>query len=162
MIYTDKIHTDRQQLAKQVQQWQSAGEVVVFTNGVFDLLHLGHITYLEEAAQLGHRLIVAVNTDASVARLKGPQRPIHALATRLAMLASMQVVAAVVPFEEDTPLETIKTVRPDVLVKGGDYAIDQIVGAAEVQAYGGSVRQLSFLEGYSSTDIIAKIKKVDE
>ena len=162
MSYKTKIYSDIDHLTDQVQEWQAAGETVVFTNGVFDLLHLGHITYLEQAAELGQRLVIAVNADTSVRRLKGPQRPIHGSEMRLAMLASMTVVSAVITFEQDTPLQVIKTVKPDVLVKGGDYTVDQIVGAAEVQAYGGTVQQLSFVAGYSSTDIINKIRTADD
>jgi rfaE bifunctional protein nucleotidyltransferase chain/domain len=146
-------------LAKQVESWKSAGKKIVFTNGCFDLLHAGHIAYLSEAAALGDVLIVGLNSDSSVQRLKGPSRPINDESTRGMLLGSMFFIDAVVPFSEETPLELIKTIMPDVLVKGGDYEIPQIVGAKEVIESGGNVKTLSFLPGYSSTSIIEKIKK---
>jgi rfaE bifunctional protein nucleotidyltransferase chain/domain len=148
------------ELAERVQSWKAEDRKVVFTNGVFDLLHAGHIAYLTEAANLGDVLIVALNSDHSVQRIKGPERPVNNENTRSAVLAGMFFIDAIVFFDEDTPLEVIKAVLPDVLVKGGDYEINQIVGAKETIANGGRVEVLSFLPGYSSTAIIEKIRKV--
>jgi len=140
--------------------WRTYSQKTVFTNGVFDLIHPGHLTYLAEAAGLGQRLIVGVNTDESVKRLKGDSRPIMPLAARMQLLAGLFYVDGVIAFDEDTPLEVIKTLRPDVLVKGGDYQADEIVGAKEVRAWGGEVQVLPFLEGYSSTGIIERMQLV--
>jgi rfaE bifunctional protein nucleotidyltransferase chain/domain len=145
-------------LKELVDSWKAEGKKIVFTNGCFDLLHAGHIAYLSEAAGLGDKLIVGLNSDSSVQCIKGPQRPINNEHTRASLLASMFFIDAVVLFSEDTPLEVIKTVLPAVLVKGGDYQVENIVGAAETIANGGKVEVLSFLPGYSSTAIIEKIK----
>ena len=145
-------------IAKLTAEWKATGNKIVFTNGVFDLLHAGHVTYLSEAADLGDKLILGLNSDESVQRLKGPERPVNTETTRASLLASMFFIDAVVVFNDDTPLELIKTVLPDVLVKGGDYTVDTIVGAKETIANGGTVEVLSFLPGYSSTAIINKIK----
>jgi rfaE bifunctional protein nucleotidyltransferase chain/domain len=147
-------------LVTQVQNWKAEGRKVVFTNGCFDLLHAGHIAYLTEAANLGDILIVGLNSDQSVQRIKGPERPINDENTRSAVLAGMFFIDALVFFSDDTPLEVIKALKPDVLVKGGDYEINQIVGAKEILENGGSVKVLSFLPGYSSTSIIEKIRRV--
>lgn len=144
--------------ARTVAGWRLAGLPIVFTNGCFDLLHPGHVHYLAEARGLGHRLIIGLNSDASVQRLKGAHRPIQAQADRALLLAALACVDLVVIFEEDTPLELIQHLRPDVLVKGGDYTIDQIVGAPEVESRGGIVQVLPFVEGYSTTRIEEKIK----
>jgi rfaE bifunctional protein nucleotidyltransferase chain/domain len=146
-------------LKSKVDFWQSEGEKVVFTNGVFDLLHLGHITYMAKSAGLGDKLIVGLNADSSVKRLKGPDRPINDQANRAALLAALFFVDGVVLFEEDTPLNLIKALLPDILVKGADYAVDNIVGAKEVIANGGEVLTIDLVEGYSSTSIIQRIKK---
>ncbi|SER08057.1 D-glycero-beta-D-manno-heptose 1-phosphate adenylyltransferase [Neolewinella agarilytica] len=140
--------------------WRTYSQDTVFTNGVFDLIHPGHLTYLAEAAALGQRLIVGVNSDESVKRLKGDCRPIMPLAARMQLLAGLFYVDGVIAFDEDTPLELIKSLRPDVLVKGGDYQVDEIVGAKEVRAWGGDVRVLPFLEGYSSTRIIERMQGI--
>ena len=137
------------------------GKRIVFTNGCFDLLHPGHISYLAEARSLGDFLIIGLNSDASVARLKGPSRPLLNQDARGLALASMIFVDAVCVFEEDTPLELIQALGPDILVKGGDYQIDQIVGAKEVQSWGGEVQILPFVEGYSTSNIVEKIKGQD-
>lgn len=131
---------------------------IVFTNGCFDVLHFGHVRYLLEAKELGDVLVVGLNSDDSVRRLKGPARPINGEKERAFVLASLACVDFVVLFDEDTPEELIKTVRPDVLVKGGDYSLDQIVGADFVQQNGGEVTTIPFVEGYSSTCIIEKLK----
>ena len=157
-IITEKFFNSSNQLAKQVMKWQIHNEKVVFTNGCFDILHLGHLDYLSKAADLGDRLIIGVNTDASVSALKGPSRPIIDEVTRATKLASLLFVDAVVLFGEETPLTLIQTVKPDVLVKGGDYTIDTIVGADSVLANGGSVEVIPFLPGHSTTAIVDKIK----
>lgn len=139
--------------------WKAAGEQVVFTNGCFDILHLGHVDYLEKAAALGQRLIVGLNTDASVRRLKGPDRPVNNEYARGRLLAALAFVDAVVLFEEQTPLSLIEAVIPDILVKGSDYSIQNIVGADVVLAHGGHVRTIDLVQGYSTTGLIAKIQK---
>lgn len=131
---------------------------IVFTNGCFDVLHFGHVHYLLQAKELGDVLVVGLNSDNSVRRLKGPSRPINGEKERAFVLAALTCVDYVVVFEEDTPKELIETVRPDVLVKGGDYALDQIVGADFVTRNGGSVTTLPFVEGFSSTRIIEQLK----
>jgi rfaE bifunctional protein nucleotidyltransferase chain/domain len=153
----DKI-CDLETVSAKAKQWQTNGDKVVFTNGCFDLLHLGHITYLAEAASLGNKLIVAINSDASVKRLKGDNRPINNEVSRGVMLSCFFFIDAIVVFDEDTPLETINSIMPDILVKGGDYTIPQIVGATEVMANGGTVEVLQFVPGYSSTNIINRIR----
>src|SRR5437588_11169759 len=126
-------------LQHQLRRWRLLGKTVAFTNGCFDILHEGHIASLSDAAREADMLIVGLNADASTCRLKGPQRPVNPQQARATVLASLLMVDAVVIFEEDTPLELIKIVQPDVLVKGGDYTLDQIVGAKEVMAAGGRV-----------------------
>lgn len=148
-----------EQLLLAVDDARAHGEKIVFTNGCFDILHAGHVTYLEQARALGARLIVAVNDDASVSRLKGPGRPINAVERRMAVLAGLGAVDWVVCFGEDTPERLIELIKPDVLVKGGDYAIDQVVGAPIVEAYGGEVRVLGLVEDSSTTAIVEKIRQ---
>ncbi|MBS7563542.1 D-glycero-beta-D-manno-heptose 1-phosphate adenylyltransferase [Mucilaginibacter sp. Bleaf8] len=145
-------------LKEQVDNWKQQGQKVVFTNGCFDLLHIGHITYMAKAAELGDKLIIGLNSDASVRRLKGPDRPVNNQNSRAMLLATLFFVDAVVVFEEDTPLNLISTLLPDILIKGGDYQIENIVGATEVMANGGEVKTIDFVEGYSSSAIIKKIK----
>ena len=128
------------------------------TNGCFDILHAGHIKYLEEAKALGDTLIIAINDDESVARLKGKHRPINPLSDRMKVLDGLASSDFIVPFEEDTPIELINLIKPDILVKGGDYSINDVVGADEVREYGGDVKILSYLDGYSSSKIIEKLK----
>ncbi len=142
-----------------VDEAHGRNERVVMTNGCFDVLHAGHVAYLEEAKSLGDRLIVAVNDDDSVRRLKGESRPINALEDRLLVLAGLAAVDWVVPFSEDTPANLIEKVLPDVLVKGGDYKPEEIVGAREVLASGGEVRVLAFRDGHSSTRIIDRLNE---
>jgi rfaE bifunctional protein nucleotidyltransferase chain/domain len=153
----DKI-TDMPVLQNKITGWKSDGNKLVFTNGVFDLLHLGHITYLSKAAELGDKLIIGLNTDASVKRLKGESRPVNDQSNRAALLAALFFVDAVILFEEDTPRELITQLMPDVLIKGADYTVENIAGAKEVLANGGEVKTISLVEGYSSTSIINKIK----
>ena len=138
--------------------WRVYSQPTVFTNGVFDIVHAGHLAYLEEAAGLGIRLIVGVNSDESVRRLKGDARPVNTLTDRMQLLAGLFYVDGVVSFDADTPLEIIKALKPDVLVKGGDYTEATIVGAPEVRAMGGEVRVLSFKDGYSTTGIIERLR----
>ena len=145
----------RDQWQKMAAIWQN--KKVVFTNGCFDVLHLGHVTYLAEARAMGDLLVVGLNSDASVRRLKGPSRPINDEHARAMVLASLQCVDYVIIFDEDTPLELIKAVKPNVLVKGGDYTIDTIVGASFVQQHGGIVRTIPLVEGYSTTDTVQKL-----
>ncbi len=145
-------------LAEAVSRRQAGGEWVVFTNGVFDLLHVGHARYLAEARALGDALIVAVNTDASVRALKGPLRPIVPEAERMEMLASLACVDYVVAFASPTPVPLLDWVRPAVYAKGGDYRVEDLPEAPVVRAYGGNVHILSLVAGRSSTDIIARIR----
>jgi D-beta-D-heptose 7-phosphate kinase / D-beta-D-heptose 1-phosphate adenosyltransferase len=146
----------RDDLVKRIALWRANHERVVFTNGCFDLLHIGHITLLEQARRFGDRLIVAINSDASVSRLKGPSRPIVDENARARVLAALAAVDAVVIFDEPTPLELIVAVRPDVLVKGGDYQANTIVGAEEVASWGGDVKIVPLVEGFSTTRLIEK------
>jgi D-beta-D-heptose 7-phosphate kinase/D-beta-D-heptose 1-phosphate adenosyltransferase len=132
---------------------------IVFTNGCFDILHVGHIRYLSEARSLGDILVVGVNSDKSVRNLKGPSRPINSLSDRALLLSELVCVDYVVSFKEQTPLKLIKMIMPDILVKGGDYTLDTIVGSSEVIDAGGKVELLKFHDGYSSTNYIDKIKK---
>jgi D-glycero-beta-D-manno-heptose 1-phosphate adenylyltransferase len=145
-------------LVKKVNTWKLLGKKIVFTNGVFDIVHKGHIASLTEAASHGDILIVGVNADESVKRLKGSTRPINEEAARAIVLASFLQTDAIIIFEEDTPLELIKAIMPDVLVKGGDYTIEQIAGAKEVIANGGEVKIAGIVEGISTSAIIEKMK----
>lgn len=134
---------------------------LVFTNGCFDILHRGHVTYLAQAAALGVSMVVALNSDASVKRLgKGDDRPVNELADRLAVMASLGCVALVTWFDEDTPLQRILDIRPDILVKGGDWAPDKIVGATEVRRWGGSVHSIPFIHEKSTTALLDKIRRL--
>ena len=148
---------DRHTAAHTIATWKAAGETIVFTNGCFDILHYGHIQYLAEARELGQRLVVGLNATESVQRLKGPRRPINDEKTRSFLLAAQQAVDLVVVFEEDTPFELIKILEPDVLVKGGDWKPEQIVGSDLVLARGGQVLSLHFADGYSTTNIEQRI-----
>jgi len=145
-----------ERLMAQVAAWRSAGQRIVFTNGCFDILHIGHIGLLEQARRLGDRLIVGLNSDSSVRRLKGNARPIVSEHERARVLAALSSVDAVVSFAEDTPLRLIEALRPDVLVKGGDYTENQVVGAREVRAWGGRVHLVPLLPGTSTTQLIKK------
>ena len=133
---------------------------VVFTNGVFDVLHCGHVTYLDQARQLGASLVVAVNTDASARRLgKGPERPLNREQDRAVLLAALEAFSLVLCFDEDTPLELITEVKPDILVKGGDYDMDTLAETAVVKAYGGKALAIPFVAGYSTTALVQKIRQ---
>ena len=144
-------------IAQTLAKWRAEGQRVVFTNGCFDLLHYGHLHYLAQARDLADRLVVGLNSAASVSRLKGSHRPINDELTRTHLLAALQMIDAVVVFEEDTPLELIKIVQPEILVKGGDWKPEQIVGSDLVLARGGQVLSLPFVTGYSTTNIEQKI-----
>lgn len=142
-----------------IAEWKKAGQKVVFTNGCFDILHLGHVDYLERARAMGNRLVVGLNTDDSVSRFKGSNRPIQDQDSRARILASLQFVDLVVLFDEDTPLELISELIPDILVKGSDYLAENIVGSEVVKNTGGEVKTIDFVPGYSTSRIIDKIKK---
>ncbi|MEN9352774.1 MAG: D-glycero-beta-D-manno-heptose-7-phosphate kinase [Fibrobacterota bacterium] len=144
-------------LLRLVDAWKARGERVVFTNGCFDILHAGHVSYLAKARTLGDRLVLGLNSDASVRRLKGPTRPINPQEQRAVVLAGLGAVDAVVVFDEDTPLELIKTLRPQVLAKGADYRAEDVVGGAEVLSWGGEVKLVDLVDGVSTTKIAAKI-----
>ncbi len=160
MNYKTKIFSNiNSQSIELINKWKSEGKRVVFTNGCFDILHSGHIKYLSEAAGLGDKLVIGLNSDSSVSRLKGNDRPIKSEECRADILAFMAVVDMVVIFDEDIPEALIKKIIPDVLVKGGDWKIDEIVGADIVINNGGEVKSLSFLEGFSSSIIIDRMKK---
>ena len=153
--YIEKSLYSWEEMKNLVQQWQNQGDIVVFTNGCFDILHRGHLTYLAEAAELGDHLIIGLNSDDSVRRLKGSHRPVNGEADRAFMLSALRFVDAVVLFSEDTPEKLLSCLKPDILVKGGDYQPEEVAG----RQYAGEVRILPFVYGYSTTDIIAKIKK---
>ena len=142
------------------KQWKANGDKVVFTNGCFDILHLGHVDYLEKSSEFGTKMIVAVNSDASVRTLeKGVERPVNAEYARARLIAALGFVSMVIIFGEPTPLELIQSLSPDVLVKGDDYTIETIVGAKEVIAAGGSVKTIALVPDYSTTKIIQKLKQ---
>ena len=147
-----------EQIPAALEAWRAAGDRIVFTNGCFDILHYGHLHYLSAARDLGERLVIGLNSAASVSRLKGPNRPINDELTRTHLLAALQMVDAVVVFDDDTPLRLIQLVQPDLLVKGGDWQPEQIVGSDIVLARGGKVMSLPFIQGYSTTNIERKIK----
>ena len=156
MPKNDKIIT-REKASRIASQVKREGRKVVFTNGCFDLLHIGHLELLEHARKLGDILIVGLNSDDSVRRLKGPQRPINTQLDRARILAALEVVDYVVIFNEDTPLELIQTIKPDFLIKGGDYSPDTIVGSAFVESYGGKVIVFPLVHGKSTSDLINTI-----
>lgn len=157
--FTDSILT-KDQIAGKSKDWKAAGKKIVFTNGCFDILHKGHLQILTTSASLGDILIVGINTDASVRKLKGPLRPVNNEDFRSLMLASLRYVDAVVLFDTPTPLSLILAIMPDVLVKGGDYNVDQIVGAEEVLQNGGQVEIVPIVKGYSTTKIIETIQNL--
>ncbi len=143
-----------EELLRKRAQWSIASSQVVFTNGCFDILHRGHIHVLQSARSFGDKLVVGLNSDASVKRLKGEERPFNNEKDRAVLLAALSCVDAVVLFEEDTPIQLIKSLLPEVLVKGGDYRIEDIVGAAEVKSNGGQIVVVPFLDGYSTTAVL--------
>lgn len=158
-MISQKITTS-QEAADRIAEWKNEGDRVVFTNGCFDIIHPGHVLYLESAKAQGNRLVVGLNADTSVRRLKGAERPIQAERARATVLAALASVDLVVVFEEDTPQRLIEAICPDILVKGGDWSVDEIVGADFVLGQGGEVKSLQFEDGFSSTNIIDKIKNL--
>jgi D-beta-D-heptose 7-phosphate kinase/D-beta-D-heptose 1-phosphate adenosyltransferase len=156
----NKKFLDLQSLIRVRERLRAEGKIVVFTNGCFDLLHAGHARYLSEARALGDALIVALNSDRSVRKLKGEGRPILSEAERAEVISALESVDYVTLFDEDTPLEMIRALRPDVLVKGGDWGVDKIVGREEVESSGGRVLSLPYLEGASTSAIIERIIKL--
>ena len=155
----NKIHT-WDSLSEQVKKWHAASEKIVFSNGCFDLIHRGHIDYLAKAADMGTKLVLGLNTDASVSKLKGPHRPIQDEQSRQFILSALAFVDAVTLFDDETPYELIKLVQPDVLVKGSDYKPENIVGYDVVMAKDGEVKTIDYIEGYSTSGIETKIKNI--
>ena len=145
-------------LLRQLNRWRLLSDKIVFTNGCFDILHRGHIEYLASAADFGNRLIIGLNSDSSVKKLKGQDRPVNTQADRALALASLHFVDAVVVFEAETPLELIKAIKPQILVKGGDYTLYTVVGTKEVESYGGKLEIIPFTKGYSTTGLLNKLK----
>ncbi|HLP38833.1 D-glycero-beta-D-manno-heptose 1-phosphate adenylyltransferase [Lacibacter sp.] len=148
------------QLQQELMRWRKFSKKIAFTNGCFDILHAGHIHSLKQAASFADVLVVGLNSDASTKRLKGDNRPVNNEQNRALLLASLVMVDAVVLFDEDTPFELITSVMPDVLVKGGDYTVDTIVGAKEVMANGGTVEIIPLVEGLSTTSLLQKIERL--
>lgn len=159
MTSSAKIMT-KEALNERLTEWKKEGKVV-FTNGCFDILHLGHVDYLEKARNLGNKLIVALNTDQSVQRIKGSDRPICVQESRTRVMAALEFVDAVILFDEETPYELISYLKPDILVKGNDYTVETIVGADIVLKNGGSVETIPLVNGFSTTHVIEKIKKLN-
>lgn len=157
-ILNQKIFSNPEEIKHLVNIWRFNDQKIVFTNGCFDLLHLGHIDYLAKAADLGNKLIVGLNSDASTSGIKGPSRPITDQLSRSSILAALYFVDAVILFEESTPFNLIKVIKPDILVKGADYTIEQIIGADLIIANGGKVQTIEYLPGYSTSAIENKIK----
>lgn len=156
---TDKRILDLVSVQRLCNIWRMKGDRIVFTNGCFDILHRGHVEYLQEAAALGDRLVIGLNSDASVKRQnKGPERPLNDELSRAKVLGALRLVDAVVIFDQDTPLELIQAIGPDVLVKGGDWPESKIVGADLVKARGGSVHSLKLVDGFSTTGLVEKIR----
>ena len=160
MIQTESKIKKLPELLQTVARWKQQGSRIVFTNGCFDIVHLGHIDYLQKSRNLGNKLIVGVNSDESVRRLKGDSRPVVDEYARQRMMASFEFVDAVVLFGEDTPLQLIENILPDILVKGNDYTIENIVGSDIVLGNGGSVETIELVPGYSTTNLINLIKKL--
>jgi len=154
----DKL-LDPSQLKIRIAEWRTAGQRVVFTNGCFDILHVGHISLLEQCRQFGERVVVAINSDESVRLLKGPTRPVVGQEERARVLAALASVDAVTVFEAETPIDLIRSLRPDVLVKGGDYTIETVVGADDLLSWGGRVEIVPIVPGYSTTRTIARMNK---
>jgi rfaE bifunctional protein nucleotidyltransferase chain/domain len=166
-LVSSLYHTESnmEKLLQQIKDWREAGETIVFTNGVFDILHVGHVTYLEQSAALGNRLIIGVNSDASVRSLnKGPERPINPEWARVRVLEALRCVDAAIVFTDHTPLDLILSIQPNILVKGGDYNPDEtdesnktyMVGSKEVKASGGKAIAIPLVEGFSTTNILNK------
>lgn len=153
---------DLAELSKMILRLRKENRKIVFTNGCFDILHYGHLRYLEEAKRLGDILIVGVNSDLSIKKIKGDFRPINKCRDRLAMVAGLQCVDYCLPFNEKTPLRIIKKIKPDILVKGGDWRKEDIIGNKFVSSYGGKVKTIRYIKGYSTTQLINKIIKNEE
>lgn len=163
MRHIEKIYNkilDRKSLEQSLDSWRKEAKSVVFSNGCFDILHRGHVEYLSKAADLGDVLVIGLNTDASVKRLKGPSRPVNDEKARAFVMAALEFVDAIVFFEEDTPYDLIKFVQPDILVKGNDYKAEDIVGYDIVSAKGGKVVTIELVEGFSTTNTIKKINNI--
>ena len=148
---------DFSEIRNLVSTWKSEGQSIVFTNGCFDVLHYGHVSYLSEAKDLGNKMIIGLNSDASVRRLKGETRPVNGQMERATLLAALSFVDAVVIFDEDTPENLIKAIKPDILIKGGDYTFETIVGADFVSSYGGIVKTIPLVENFSTTKILKRL-----
>ena len=162
MIFRDKIESkifSLETLLQRIEFWRTLGDKIVFTNGCFDILHQGHVHLLAACNEFGERTIVGLNSDSSVKKLKGPSRPVNNEKSRAAILASTQFVDAVVLFYELTPENLLHAIKPDVLVKGGDWKKDEIIGGNFVESYGGKVKTVPYLKGFSTTEIIARSKK---
>ena len=162
MIFRDKIESkifSLETLLQRIEFWRTLGDKIVFTNGCFDILHQGHVHLLAACNEFGERTIVGLNSDSSVKKLKGPSRPVNNEKSRAAILASTQFVDAVVLFYELTPENLLHAIKPDVLVKGGDWKKDEIIGGNFVESYGGKVKTVSYLKGFSTTEIITRSKK---
>ena len=157
----DKIKTLKN-LKVSINQAKAEGKSIVFTNGCFDLLHVGHVSYLEKAAALGTILVVAINSDDSVRKLKGRGRPLYSERERALVLAALECVDYVTVFKEKTPSRVIKALKPNILVKGGDWSLKSIVGKTFVEAYGGKVASLPFVKGFSTTALITKMKNIEQ
>ena len=151
------IYYERQKLAKKLKQESLLGKKIVFTNGCFDILHRGHVAYLEKASKLGDLLVVGLNSDKSVKKIKGPERPLNKEKDRAFVLVNLKSVDYVCLFDESTPVGLIRKLRPDLLVKGGDYRKEEIAGAKDVESWGGDIVILPFLKGYSTTGLIKKL-----
>ena len=154
---SQKIVRNWEDLSQTLALWRFKGFSIVFTNGCFDLLHLGHVDYLEKASALGDKMVLGLNTDDSVSRIKGPSRPLQNEESRARVLAAFEFIDAILFFDQDTPKELIEFVQPDVLVKGADYAEEDIVGGDFVKGKGGRIERIEFVEGYSTSKIVAKI-----
>ncbi len=161
MIKTESKISPLKLLLNEVNKWKKNGDKIVFTNGCFDIVHLGHIDYLQKARNLGDKLIVGINSDESVSELKGPTRPVVNEYARQRMIASFEFVDAVVLFSEETPFNLIQNILPDILVKGDDYTIENIVGADIVLENGGNVETIELVKGYSTSKIIKLIKNIN-
>lgn len=162
MVFTDKIESKiftLDELLKRIEFWKTLGDKIVFTNGCFDILHQGHVHLLASCTEFGDRLIVGLNSDSSVKELKGPSRPVNEQDSRAILLAATQFVDGVLFFYEHTPENLINAIKPDILVKGGDWKKEEIIGSNFVESYGGQVKTIPYLNGFSTTEIIARSKK---
>ncbi|MFC0186181.1 rfaE bifunctional protein, domain II [Pseudarcicella hirudinis] len=157
---TESKILNKEQAAEKVAEWHAEGKKVVFTNGCFDIVHLGHIDYLEKARNLGDKLVLGLNTDASVNRLKGKTRPVVNEYARSRMMSAFEFIDTVILFDEPTPLQLIESLNPDILVKGDDYSVENIVGSDFVLGNGGKVETIPLVPGYSTTAMIEKIKNL--